>query len=129
MNDDWFLIVEVRAEGGAVGLAGRQDDAGAWAFRLASLDGPIVGSWEEGLQLFDRYPWAELEPIYVRPDFRNEVLDAVRARRTHRLREWQRVVARHGALSKPASAVGGDASALDEFDEDTPGARFPDDDD
>jgi hypothetical protein len=36
MNDDWFLIVEVGAEGGTVGLAGRQDDAGGWEFRLAA---------------------------------------------------------------------------------------------
>ena len=129
MNDDWFLIVEVGGEGGTVGLAGRQDDAGGWEFRLATLDGPIVRSWEEGLQLFDRYPWQELEPIYIRPDFRNEVLDAVRSRRTHRLREWQRVAARHDALVKPASAVQSDGWLRDEFGEETESAPLLDDPD
>ena len=44
MNDDWVLIVEVGAEGGTVRLAGRQDDTGAWEFRLATADIPGVNS-------------------------------------------------------------------------------------
>ena len=39
-----------------------------------------VASWEEGLQLLDRYPWARLHPVAVHPEFVERVRVAVEER-------------------------------------------------
>ena len=85
------VIVEIGAEGGSLALYGIRTKLG-WIFSREVVDqsllfideGPtiqnnskIVSSWPEALELLDRYPWPQLYPIEVHPEFRMMVLDAV----------------------------------------------------
>ncbi len=95
------VILKVAAAGGSVTLVGRKTGATTCQFARITVDqsedllgevngeapGPPtltspewVASWEEGLQLMDRYPWARLHPVAVHPDFVDRVRAAVEER-------------------------------------------------
>ena len=69
-----------------------------------SLDSPqleCVDSWDEGLRLLDRYPWARLHPMEVHPEFVERLRAAVaerlarisdRRERERAREKWERVL-------------------------------------
>jgi hypothetical protein len=92
------VILQAGAEGGDVTLVGRRAESGEWQFaritddQTEALFGESgveatpppapeslnwVDSWEEGLRLMDRYPWARLHPVAVHPEFAERVRAAV----------------------------------------------------
>ena len=94
-------VLQVGAEGGDVTLFGRRRSDGEWQFARVTNDqswlllGEVgvavnptpaidslnwVGSWDEALQLMDRYPWARLHPVQVHPAFLERVRLAIDAR-------------------------------------------------
>lgn len=88
----------------------------------------MVDSWENALKLLDKYPWQNLFPLVVHPEFRELVLKAVVAR--YKL-EKQRNSPRLPNWKTSCSVVGGeplfrtrkdskgsflDASLLDDLD-------------
>ena len=99
--DGSAVILQAGAEGGDVTLIGRTTDAGSWVFARVTDDqtealfgesgvGVVeapslenlewVETWEDGLRLMDRYPWAQLHPLYVHPEFIERVRAAVEER-------------------------------------------------
>jgi hypothetical protein len=68
-----------------------------------------VDSFEDALQLLDKYPWHWLHALQVHPDFRRQIWAAVQDRTARerqenkwarrQLSEWQRVC--HGEASHP----------------------------
>lgn len=87
------IIVEIGAEGGSIALHRMQTEQ-CWAFTMevndwtADLMGeePIhhmsapVDSWEGAVELLDKYPWPKLFPVFVHPDFKRQIWDAVQER-------------------------------------------------
>ena len=87
------IIVKVGAEGGDLTLYGVRTEKG-WIFSRDVIDQSLlllgepeirhssatVDSWEEALKLLDKYPWHNLSPREVHPEFRQAVFDAVVAR-------------------------------------------------
>jgi hypothetical protein len=77
---------------------------------LPALTSPEwVASWEEGLRLMDRYPWARLHPVAVHPEFVERVRVAVEERLAgepqHRSFErergkWERLLGRSAIQSR-----------------------------
>ena len=124
--DGRVVILKVGAAGGSVTLVGREGDGEQWQLALVVVDQteellgetgdgvvrppPVeklewVASWEEGLQLMDRYPWARLHPVAVHPEFVERVRVAVEERLAgepqHRSVErergnWERLLGRSG---------------------------------
>jgi hypothetical protein len=120
------LLLKVGAAGGSVTLVGRKGDGEQWQFARVTVDlteallgetgdgvvqaPPVeilewVASWEEGLRLMDRYPWARLHPVAVHPAFVERVMVAVEERLAgepqHRSVErargkWERLLGRTG---------------------------------
>lgn len=86
-------IVELGAEGGSVLLYGIESPAG-WTFRVEStavdlldeegdvalIERPWAVTWRAALKQLDTYPWTQLVPLSVHPDFRNRVLKALQTR-------------------------------------------------
>lgn len=91
------IILEVGAEGGTISLLGIQNSNGTWWFTrdrnesfhadmlsendqgglgFQSRDG-VVGTFPEALNLLKEYPWHQLHPLTVHPDFRQSVFDTV----------------------------------------------------
>ncbi len=86
LND---VIIKIGGEGGSVVLYGlRSGDS--WLYSLdfirsrdpnGEADGPAVAnSWEGALDLLDRYPWADLKPVRMHPDFKERILKALEER-------------------------------------------------
>lgn len=87
------VIMEVLAEGGSRVLYGLHQTEG-WFFSLDFIDSvspcllkdrenlpaKVVASLSDALTLLDRYPWINLAPSMVHPEFRKEILNAVFAR-------------------------------------------------
>ncbi|MFP5210053.1 MAG: hypothetical protein ACLGRW_12270 [Acidobacteriota bacterium] len=91
-DGDTEVILRVGAEGGDVTLVGRQGEGG-WRFSLHVDDcsgefldeedaaglprgiqaSPWVHSWPAAVALLDRYPWTQLSPQAVHPEFREQV--------------------------------------------------------
>lgn len=121
-------IVKAGSAGGVVTLLGQSMPGGEWRFALTTVDhtAELVGevnvagveppslewvdSWQEGLRLLDRYPWAQLYPQEVHPEFVEEVRLAVaerlarlpsEARREKQRQAWERVF-RSPRHSRPA---------------------------
>jgi hypothetical protein len=124
-------VLQVGAEGGDVTLFGRRRSDGEWQFARVTNDqsyallGEVdfaasptpaidslkwVESWDEALQLMDRYPWARLHPVQVHPAFLEHVRLAVDARLvrappdrfTEYAREkWDSLFQRTGASAQP----------------------------
>lgn len=103
------LILEIGGEGGGITLYGANTNSG-WVFCLAVLDHSLqlagedkaiermsefVHSWGDALALLDHYPWSQLSPLFVHPEFQENVLKAVVesdncGNLDHRLKDWQR---------------------------------------
>lgn len=87
------IIVEVLAEGGSRVLYGLRQPNG-WLFSLDFIDpvavetspktgdipAKVVDSFSDALALLDRYPWFNLVPSMVHPDFRSDLLSAFLSR-------------------------------------------------
>ena len=94
-------VLEVGAEGGSITLFREARAVGDWQFRMATNElathdmlseedvtglGPAaretdyVHSFDEGLELLDKYPWFKFVPLQVHAAYRNAVLRAVRER-------------------------------------------------
>jgi hypothetical protein len=88
------LILEVGGEGGGITLYGANTGTG-WVFCLAVVDQSLlltgedraiqhiskfVHGLEDALALMDHYPWPQLTPLFVHPDFRIEMLRVVSKR-------------------------------------------------
>jgi hypothetical protein len=103
------VIVAVGAEGGTIALYGTPTDRG-WIFAREVNEGtpdlldeaPVhttsatVESRAAALELFDRYRCPMLHPIFVHPDFRRQIWDAVQERLRGdtpqvALRQWREV--------------------------------------
>lgn len=87
------VIVEVGAEGGSLTLYGIQSPDG-WQFRAetneAALDDgdtpdlpelPWVATWRSALKQLDAYPWTQLYPLKVHPEFSDRVFKALQTRK------------------------------------------------
>ncbi|MGA2045397.1 MAG: hypothetical protein ABSG83_18740 [Roseiarcus sp.] len=109
------VIVEAGTEGGSIALHGLQAGQG-WKFSLEVFDwtpalldedpihanSAIVDTWAAGLELLDKYRWARFHPVFVDPDFKPRVWEAVKerlmedgeasqSRRNHPLERWREV--------------------------------------
>jgi hypothetical protein len=87
------VIIEVGAEGGSLALYGFRTERG-WSFMRKVIDwtpelideeriqkkSAVVDSWEAALELLDRYHWPKLSPIFIHPDFRQQIWIAVQER-------------------------------------------------
>lgn len=98
------LIARIGTEGGDLTLIGQKTE-GAWRFRLQTRDcsaafldeddvtglptgptaSPWVDTWAKAVALLNRYPWAELYPLAVHPEFREVVWKEVKCRIDDRL--------------------------------------------
>lgn len=87
------VIVEVGAEGGSLTLYGIQSPDG-WQFRAetneAALDDgdtpdlperPWAATWRSALKQLDAYPWTQLYPLKVHPEFSDRVFKALQTRK------------------------------------------------
>lgn len=87
------VILAVGAEGGSIALYGLRTNQG-WVFARQVDDQtpdlldeePIhtktagVDTWDAALELLDHYRWPALFPLFVHPDFRRQIWDAVQER-------------------------------------------------
>ena len=88
-----IVILKVGAEGGGITLIA-QELATGWRYRYTMLDqtdlwldeggseSDWVYEWGDALAALDRYPWANLLPLEVHPQFAERVLAAARERLT-----------------------------------------------
>lgn len=89
------VILHLAAEGGGLTLYGHRT-ANGWMYSRHVLDwtpelldesfiehtSEVARSWQEALELLDRYPWHLLRPTTVHPEFRKALLDAAMTRCT-----------------------------------------------
>jgi hypothetical protein len=100
------VIAKIGGEGGDLTLIGQKTE-GVWRFRLQTNDcsaefldeddvaglptgataSPWVNTWADAVALLDRYRWAELYPLAVHPEFREQVWKEVKRRIDDRLME------------------------------------------
>lgn len=87
------VVVELGAEGGAVLLYGMESPEG-WSFRVESTavdlidnehdmaltERPWVATWRAALKQLDVYPWTQLVPLSVHPDFTTQIVKALQIR-------------------------------------------------
>jgi NAD-dependent SIR2 family protein deacetylase len=101
VNNDWFVVLTVAAEGGSISLIAKQLVSGKWVYKktineinfdyeekgeciqptreVRAIRYPLPNhnieaeSWENALQLIGRYPWEMLAPIFVHPEFQEQV--------------------------------------------------------
>jgi hypothetical protein len=104
-------VLEVGAEGGSITLFGNEI-GGNWYFSRKVIDQTpelldedwivqhtkCVATFEAALRLIEQYPWHDLNPEVVHPDFRQKVFATVMERaqtarggEPRRLSEWQRI--------------------------------------
>ena len=86
---DKEVIVEIGADGGSITLF-RVHGSRGWRYsrsvgelideERSQHDSNVVGSWKAALGLLDQYPWHMLYPLHIHPEFRRQVLAAVRKR-------------------------------------------------
>lgn len=87
-------IVHVGTDGGDLTLHGVRNGSG-WLFSLNQFDqtmawvddGPVIDrtsdvveTWRKAVKLLDEYPWHQLYPLEVHPEFQARVLKAVVSR-------------------------------------------------
>ncbi|MGO9267789.1 MAG: RNA polymerase sigma factor region1.1 domain-containing protein [Candidatus Binataceae bacterium] len=106
-----IVVLRVGAEGGGITLIAHELTTG-WRYRYTMLDqtdlwldeggleirrqSEWVYDWTDALAALDTYPWANLRPLIVHPQFANRVLEAARERLTEdisarargRLSDW-----------------------------------------
>ena len=117
------VVVEVGSEGGSVTLRGTRTPTG-WLFSRHVIDqsaamldevadeqaSSSVKSWSAALKLLSEYPWVDLHPIEVHPEFRQRILDAVVSvyekrgdTPQRRLEKWKEVCNAPRELNAPIS--------------------------
>lgn len=95
------VVLEVQGEGGSLTLSRERAEDGHWRFRFGTDETTLIdvlseddkntsgdefanaeyaNSLDQALTLLDRYPWFQLVPREVHPQFADAVLDAVRRR-------------------------------------------------
>ena len=94
------VVLEVGGEGGSLTLVRRRTTDEDWQFRIErdetalydllsdedrsgiefSSQSEYVRSFEEALNMLDRYPWPKLYPLEVHPEYLDTVLAQVRQR-------------------------------------------------
>ena len=87
------VIVKVGVELGSIALHGMQAEQGWKFWREVNDQAPdlldeepihsksaTVDTWAAALELLDKYPWATFYPVFVDPDFKGEIWDAVEKR-------------------------------------------------
>ena len=77
------IILAIGAEGGSIDLVGIKT-GGRWKFSIKASDQswmldddddhtppthPWVSTWQEAVVQLDRYPWPQLHPLHVHPEF------------------------------------------------------------
>jgi hypothetical protein len=110
-REKMHVVVEIGGEGGSLKLFASAPPA-APNYVLAITDqsllligeGEVIEgergratSWRGALKLLDKYPWHQLYPLYVHPDYLKRILAAVRRRLArrgpahirYRLQEWR----------------------------------------
>ncbi len=110
--EDKQVIVEVGAEGGSLTLYGIQSAEG-WQFRVETNEAalvddedmpdhterPWVTTWRSALKQLDSYPWPQLYPLEVHPDFRGRVFKALQTRHKKQpiidWHQWNQVLKTH----------------------------------
>ena len=90
-------VLELGCEGGSISLYGWRTRQGNWRFQLGTdestmksmLPGedaaglqyisssPAASGWQGALRLLSRYPWRQLYPLYVHPEFADAVWNEV----------------------------------------------------
>jgi hypothetical protein len=117
MREGYEVVLMVGTDGGSIALQRRESSSGKWVWLMETnevelydlLDGEegfnsrdavkcdFAGSFAGAMALIDRYPWAKLHPMKVHPEYREEVLSAVRdrggvraERRWRQLLKWKR---------------------------------------
>ena len=110
------VVLEVGGEGATIKLVRDGDDNSGWRFRLErdesglagmlseedrmavgsfSSESPFVPTFQDAMTQLDDYPWFELHPIYVKPEYRDQILHAVRSRGGETARKlWRTELAR-----------------------------------
>ena len=88
-------ILRVGAEGGEIALVGVKIDP-EWKFRVETPEStvselldkddqvvvpqrPWVANWRAALKQLDNYPWPQLFPLEIHPEFRDQVFKALKA--------------------------------------------------
>jgi hypothetical protein len=95
-------ILQVAAEGGSITLYGMRG-AGWWRYRIETSESaldvddempvvpkrPWVQSWHSALAQLDRYPWTQLHPWMIHPEFLGPIFEALQARKAEgRVINW-----------------------------------------
>jgi len=90
------IIMTLGAEGGSINLVGIRTGSN-WEFRIETSDEiwmladddayippayPWVATWAEALAELDRYPWAQLYPVHVHPEFRAAVAEDLQKKKS-----------------------------------------------
>ncbi|HHT7187648.1 TPA: DUF1643 domain-containing protein [Bacillus cereus] len=105
---NWQTIIQVAGEGGSISLFGLQQADKRWIFsrHINEMDYGIddiggishsshaVHTWEDGLNLLNRFPWPHLRPITVHPDFEQRIWEEVQnhtIKRRSRLKDWKEI--------------------------------------
>jgi hypothetical protein len=104
----WQTVFEVGAEGGSIALYAIHNGK-QWQYSNEIIDqtlqmmdeevihhkSPVVYSWKDAMLLVAKYPWHNLYPLEVHPQFRGAVLAEVVSRfrqeedlTAHRLDKW-----------------------------------------
>ena len=112
------VILKVGAEGGSITILGSESPSGDWSFCFERNEAAIadllseedlagfgpedfyhrsdfVSTFDEALDLIDRYPWHKLWPLEVRPKFHDRVFAAVKQRGGD-VERWKDRLSRHG---------------------------------
>ena len=87
-----IIIMTIGAEGGSIDLVGARTD-GNWQFRIETSDQrwmleddddyappvpPWVSTWPDAVAQLDLYPWPQLHPVRIHPEFRAMVAQSLK---------------------------------------------------
>jgi len=87
-----IIIMTIGAEGGSIDLVGARTD-GNWQFRIETSDqrwmleddddhgppvSPWVSTWPDAVAQLDLYPWPQLHPVRIHPEFRAMVAQGLK---------------------------------------------------
>ena len=110
------IILHVAAEGGGITLYGLRNGMG-WLFSREVIDqtpelldepwiqheSEVVSTWQDALELLDKYPWYCLCPPVVHPKFRQALYAAVISRdkakvrgASRRMSDWKHLCSETG---------------------------------
>ena len=110
------VILEIGAEGGSMTILGSRSPSGDWKFCSERNEAAIadllseedlagfglenfyhrsgfVDTFEQALELIDRYPWHRLWPLHVHPEFYDRVLAEVQERGGD-VERWKTILSR-----------------------------------